>query len=55
MANRDQQVELWLLEEDEDILEGTLCSDEEESDHLEVQDENTDSEEDGDQDFKNLS
>ncbi|CAK1585061.1 unnamed protein product [Parnassius mnemosyne] len=51
MANRDQQIELWLLEEDEDILEGTPCSDDEESDHLEVQGENTDSEEDGDHDL----
>ncbi|CAG4936373.1 unnamed protein product [Parnassius apollo] len=51
MANRDQQIELRLLEEDEDILEDTPCSDDEESDYLEVQGENTDSEEDSDHDL----
>jgi hypothetical protein len=52
MANQDQQIELWLLEEDEDILEGIPCSDDEDSDHLEVQGENTDSEQDGDHDVE---
>ncbi|KAF5291990.1 hypothetical protein FQA39_LY14151 [Lamprigera yunnana] len=51
MANQDRQVELWLLEEDEDIIKGAPCSDDEVSDHLEVQVENTDSEEDGDNDL----